>query len=274
MKKHIAVWLVLCLVLGVTVVPGGGYAAETSIVNYAVENGDLAEGLTGWDTGDASKFTAEQHLTLKQGAALWRPIAITGGEGAPSAGDTVYARATVVLNSNVTVDDNVLIRMNAAGTLAEINDFTGVERGREVELTTGFIGGGGVIPAGQSDLWIEIHNDTPGTIELAKLEVWGERDEDGAGGAAAVIKPYATYDFAEGMGLGAQRSGQIVPDRLAVDAARSGGLAQRAVRQRERSAGGGRQSTRSNRAVRSGRREPDGRRVRAGARCERHGDQR
>lgn len=199
MKKHIAAWLMLCLVLGVTVVPGGGYAAETSIVNYAVENGDLAEGLRGWDTGDASKFTTEQHLTLKQGAALWRPIAITGGEGAPSAGDTVYARATVVLNSDVTVDDNVLIRMNAGGTLAEINDFTGVERGREVELTTRFIGDGGVIPAGQSDLWIEIHNDTPGTIELAKLEVWGERDEDGAGGAAAVIKPYATYDFAEGM---------------------------------------------------------------------------
>src|SRR5690606_35526323 len=47
------------------------------------------------------------------------------------------------------------------------------------------------IPADQQDLWVEIHNDTPGTIELAKLEVWGE--------SAGSVKPYAVYDFSVSM---------------------------------------------------------------------------
>lgn len=189
-RKQVVSLLIFCLLFSIVVVPSG-YTAETSIVHYTVENADLSRGLSGWDTGDAKKFTAQKHLTLKQGAALWRPISITGKENAPAPGDTVHAKATVILNGDVTVDDNVLIRMNAGSTLAEINNFSGFEHGKEIEMTTEFIEKNGVIPTGQSDLWIEIHNDTPGTIEISKIEVWGE--------AAGAVKNYATYDFSAGM---------------------------------------------------------------------------
>ncbi len=186
LRKQVIAILILCLIASSIVVPSG-LSAEMSTVHYTVENGDLSQGLLGWDTGDANKFTAQQHLTLKQGAALWRPIPITGIENAPAVGDTVHATATIILSGDVTVQDNVLIRMNAGGVLAEINSFSGFARGQEIIMETAFIANSGIIPAGQSDLWIEIHNDTPGTIEISKIEVWGE--------AAGVVKNYATYDF-------------------------------------------------------------------------------
>ncbi|WP_373228571.1 hypothetical protein [Cohnella sp.] len=189
-KKLITSLLIIILVLSNTVVPSSN-AAETSIVHYTINNGDLSNGLTNWETGDASKFNARKHLTLKQGAALWRAIPITGKDNAPAAGDSVHAKATVILNSDVTKDDNVLIRMNAGSTLAEINNLSGLARGKEIDLTTKFIDNNGIIPTGQNDLWIEIHNDTPGTIEISKIEVWGE--------ANGVVKNYAAYDFSAGM---------------------------------------------------------------------------
>ncbi|TFE25589.1 carboxypeptidase-like regulatory domain-containing protein [Cohnella luojiensis] len=189
-KKQLISLLILCLVVTIGVVPSSN-AAETTIVQYAINNGDLSNGLTNWETGDASKFTARKHLTLKPGAALWRAIPITGMANAPAAGDSVHAKATVILNGDVTKNDNVLIRMNAGSALAEINDLSGLERGKEIDVTTKFINNNGVIPTGQNDLWIEIHNDTPGTIEISKLVVWGE--------ANGVVKNYATYDFSAGM---------------------------------------------------------------------------
>jgi hypothetical protein len=189
-KKQVIALLIFCLVFSIAVVPSSN-AAETSIVNYTIDNGDLSNGLTNWETGDASKFTAQKYLTLKQGAALWRAIPITGMDNAPATGDSVHAKATVILNGDVTKDDNVLIRMNAGSALAEINDLSGLEHGKEIELTTKFINNNGFIPTGQNDLWIEIHNDTPGTIEISKLVVWGE--------ANGVVKNYATYDFSAGM---------------------------------------------------------------------------
>ncbi|KIL37470.1 hypothetical protein SD71_02190 [Cohnella kolymensis] len=189
-KKQLVSLLVFCLIFSFGVTPGS-HAAETSIVHYIIDNDDLSTGLTNWETGDASKFAAQKHLTLKQGAALWRAIPITGNGNAPAAGDSVYAKATFILNGDVTTDANVLIRLNAGSTLAEINDLSGLQRGKEAESTTKFIDNNGVIPVGQNDLWIEIHNDTPGTIEIAKIVVWGE--------ANGVVKNYATYDFSSGM---------------------------------------------------------------------------
>lgn len=189
-KKQVISLLIFGLILSIAVVPSS-ISAETSIVHYTIDNGDLSNGLTNWETGDASKFTTQKHLTLKQGAALWRAIPITGMDNAPAAGDSVHAKATVILNGDVTKDDNVLIRMNSGSTLAEINDLSGLERGKEIELTTKFIDNNGIIPTGQNDLWIEIHNDTPGTIEISNIAVWGE--------ANGIVKNYATYDFSAGM---------------------------------------------------------------------------
>lgn len=189
-KKLVTSFLIFSLIFPTAVVPSGN-AAETTIVQYIFNNSDLSNGLTNWETGDETKFTAQKHLTLKQGAALWRAIPITGDDNAPAAGDSVHAKATVIVNGDVRVDDNVLIRMNAGSALAEINDLSGLERGKEIELRTSFINNNGVIPTGQTDLWIEIHNDTPGTIEISKIVVWGEVN--------GVVKDYATYDFSAGM---------------------------------------------------------------------------
>lgn len=189
-RKQALSLLVLCLIAALAAIPPRA-AAETSIVHYTVNNADLSGGLTNWETGDASKFAAVKHLTLKPGAALWRAIPITGAGGAPAAGDAVHAKATFILNGDVKKNDNVLIRMNAGGILAEINDLTGMKRGDEIEAETRFIEKNGVIPADQQDLWIEIHNDTEGTIEISKLTVWGE-----AGGS---VKNYASYDFSDSM---------------------------------------------------------------------------
>ncbi|WP_276355113.1 hypothetical protein [Cohnella caldifontis] len=194
MKKPALLLLVLCLVLSAAPLPFRAAAAEADLVRYAIDNADLSRGLEGWDTGDASKFKAQKYLTLKPGAALWRPIPITGAGSAPAAGDVVHAKATAMLDSGVTVDGNVLIRLNAGSVLAEINDLSGVPRGQQAELASKAIEKNGAIPAGQSDLWVEIHNDTPGTIELYGLEVWGE-----AGGSGGAAKTYAAYDFSAGM---------------------------------------------------------------------------
>lgn len=202
-KRRCLLLLMLCLALSVVAVPAASAAgdagaatdlgadADREVVHYAIDNGDLSRGLEGWDTGDAAKFAVSKGLTLKPGAALWRAIPVTGTSGAPAAGDVVHARATVLLGSDVTVDDNVLIRLNAGSVLAEINDLGGVVRGKEVALESAVLNGGGAIAADQQDLWVEIHNDTPGTIELAKLEVWGE--------AEGSVKPYAVYDFSVSM---------------------------------------------------------------------------
>lgn len=193
MRRTALLLLAFSLILCAAQLPFRKAAADASLVRYAVDNADLSRGLEGWDTGDASKFTPQKVLTLKPGAALWRAIPIAGGgASAPAAGDVVHAKATAIVNGDVTVDDDVLVRLNAGSVLAEINDLSGIPRGKDAEIASTVMENGGAIPADQSDLWIELHNDTPGTIELIKLEVWGET-------ADGTVKSYAVYDFAGGI---------------------------------------------------------------------------
>jgi len=167
--------------------PVAANGADTIQVVYAIDNGDFGQGLTGWDSnnpqGTTDAIRAVRYLELQPGAAIWQPIDVTNADDGPSVHDAVYAKVYATLDADVTTDDNVLVRLVAGEQLAEINSLAGVPRGTAVELTTSAKSLEGRIPAGQDKLWIELHNDTAGKIEVTKVEVWGV-GEDGE------TKPY------------------------------------------------------------------------------------
>ncbi|MFC5403417.1 S-layer homology domain-containing protein [Cohnella soli] len=175
MKKLLSLLLSLTLVIPAWTFSASASDGDTIQVDYAWENADFSEGLTGWDNnnsnGATDKIRAEQVLVLEPGAAVWQPIDI--GNGGPSVGDTVYAKVRATLSSDVTRDDNVLVRLVAGSELAEVNSLAGVQREVPVEVTSSVKQSGGKIPAGQQKLWIEMHNDTQGTIEVSRVEAWG-----------------------------------------------------------------------------------------------------
>ncbi len=174
--------------------PAAASGADTIQVVYAIDNGDFGQGLTGWDNnnppGTTDAIEAVRYLELLPGAAIWQPIDITNADGGPSVHDAVYAKVYATLDADVTTDDNVLVRLVAGEQLAEINSLAGVPRGTAAELTTTAKSLEARIPPDQDKLWIELHNDTAGTIEVTKVEVWGV-DADGE------TKPYplANGDF-------------------------------------------------------------------------------
>jgi len=150
---------------------------DTIQVAYEVVNGDFSNHLEGWDNNNADgltdKIRAEHYVELKPGAAIWQPLAITNDEAGPSVGDAVYAKVYGTLSSDVTTDDNLLVRLVAGGQLAEVDSLSGAAREIPVELTSHFKEANGRIPADQNQLWIELHNDTSGTIEVSRVEAWG-----------------------------------------------------------------------------------------------------
>ncbi|WP_186438424.1 S-layer homology domain-containing protein [Cohnella terricola] len=177
MKRLIAFLLSLILLIPAWTPSVSAETGDTIQVAYDVVNGDFSQGLAGWDNNNTDglfdKIRAEHVVELKPGAAIWQPLAITGNADGPSVKDTVYAKVYATLSSDVTTDDNVLIRLVAGDQLAEIDSLSGAVREIPVELTSHIKNAGGRIPENQDQLWIELHNDTPGTIEVSRIEVWG-----------------------------------------------------------------------------------------------------
>lgn len=188
MKRLTAFLLSLTLLIPVWTSTAIASTGDTIQVSYALNNGDFSQGLTGWDNnnspGATDKIRAERTLILEPGAAVWQPISVTNDADGPSVSDAVYAKVYAILSSDVTTDDNVTVRLVAGGQLAEASSLAGVPREAPVELISQEKELNGRIPLGQEQLWIELHNDTAGTIEVTRVEAWGID-------AADRVKPYA-----------------------------------------------------------------------------------
>ncbi|MBB6670670.1 S-layer homology domain-containing protein [Cohnella nanjingensis] len=150
-------------------------ASTAEVVKYTMENGDFATDLSGsWDHNGTVE--RQDYLSMAPGGVVWQSIPVTNSDQGPSVGDTVYASVQVTIDSDVTVQSNVLVRINdGAAALAEINDLTGLGRGQMLELTTQTRDLSGTIGAGKASITVELHNDTPGTIEIHQVKVWGIR---------------------------------------------------------------------------------------------------
>jgi len=177
MKRLIALLLSIILCIPALTLSVSAAAGDTVQVTYALNNGDFSQGMTGWENnntdGTTDKIKSEHYLELKPGAAIWQPLAITNDASGPSVNDAVYAKVYATLHSDVTTNDNVLIRLVAGEQLAEIGSLSNVPRETAVELTSRFKNLDGRIPINQEQLWIELHNDTTGVIEITRVEVWG-----------------------------------------------------------------------------------------------------
>ncbi|QJD87469.1 S-layer homology domain-containing protein [Cohnella herbarum] len=198
MKRLVSLVLFIVLLIPMFTLRAVAASGDTIQVTYAMDNGDFNQGLTGWNnnntTGTTDKIRSEHYLELKPGAAIWQPLNITNDASGPSVNDAVYAKVYATLSSDVTTDDNVLIRLVAGSPLAEIDSLAGVAREIPVELTSTFKNLEGRIPANQDKLWVELHNDTAGTIEVSRVEVWGV-DSDNR------VKPYTVPngDFSQAL---------------------------------------------------------------------------
>jgi len=194
MKKSIAVLLVMTLLL-CPVMTASAAAAQGSMitVEYAIPNPSSPQHFSQWEHSSVhgdQDFAHEHYLSLSPGAALWQGISIGEQADQPQAGDIVHAKVYFRLHGNVTNNDNVLIRLVAGDKkLSEITSLSTVTRGVPAQLTTSINEANGQIPAGSDKLWVELHNDTDGIIEISSIELWGERD----GAPAVYAAPNADF---------------------------------------------------------------------------------
>ena len=150
-------------------------SAASATIDYAVPNADFAAPLAGtWTTTG----TAEQERTLELSPAgvAYQSIPVETDGSGPAAGDILTAQADVTLHADVTAASTVLIRVTDGSTvLAEWTDLSSLPRGQRVTVTTQFVNNGGQVGAAAGAVWIELHNDTAGTIEFHDVRVSAER---------------------------------------------------------------------------------------------------
>ncbi|WP_217591789.1 hypothetical protein [Cohnella sp. GbtcB17] len=165
-------------------------AAEKSVV-YDMPNGSFESPLAGtWDSAGVTE--TEHYLAMEPGSAVWQGIPVKNDGKGPSAGDVVYGEVEVTLSADADDNANVMLRINEGGpTLAEVNDLSAAARGEAVKLTTKTINAGGKIGEGKPVIYVELHNDTKGEIDVHRVKLWGVR-EDGT----RVAYPVANADFA------------------------------------------------------------------------------
>jgi hypothetical protein len=114
-------------------------------------------------------------LLLGQGGAAWQGVPVGAGD-APQPGDVVHGEVDVIVHDDVTADSTVLIRVtDGQGILAERTDLTSIERGSVTTVQTAPVADEARMRAGADTLWVELHNDTEGTIEFTDVRLWGER---------------------------------------------------------------------------------------------------
>ncbi|MDL9978722.1 dockerin type I repeat-containing protein [Microbacterium candidum] len=190
--------VILGVVLGtlgvpaVKAVPAAASTAAGATVTYPLAGGDFGDP---WSV--TGTVTAENSVLLAPGGVLWEGIPVGAGS-APQAGDVVYASVDVTLDSGVTTQSDVLVRLtDGSSILAERSDLTGLARGTRITAETSFVSNGGRIGAGAGALYIELHNDTAAPIEFHAVHAWGIR---GAGEQVDYAIPNGDFSAVLGSG--------------------------------------------------------------------------
>ncbi|MCI0158063.1 dockerin type I repeat-containing protein [Leifsonia shinshuensis] len=201
-KRPIRAGLATALILGVAVsalsLPPAKAANAAAITAAGTP---VTYPLAGDDFGDpwavTGTVTAEASVLLAPGGVLWEGIPVGSGD-APQSGDVVHASVDVTLDSGVTTQSDVLVRLtDGSSILAERSDLTGLARGARVTAETSFVSNGGTIGAGAGALYLELHNDTSAPIEFHAVHAWGIR---GAGERVDYAVPNGDFSAAPGSG--------------------------------------------------------------------------
>jgi len=179
MKKIVCIMLVCLLFLsglsGLDSVKAAGNL--NSMITY--DTTTFTQTTDGWDTSSlesASDFEMQHSIQLNPGAALWQPIRFSDEPSSPQVGDTVKAEVTFITHSNITNMNNVLIRVVGSDQhLAEISSIGDAITGQQTTLQASPKQNNGVIPDETDTLWVELHNDTDGILEIQSISIWGER---------------------------------------------------------------------------------------------------
>lgn len=166
--------------------------ADTRAVDYAVDLSPTGIAAAPWTvTGDV---VVTPLVSLAPGGAAWQGIPSTADAATPQPGDLIHGSVDVVLHDDVDADATVLVRAtDDRGILAEHTDLTAIERGVRTTVQTVPVPGGAEMHAGASTVYVELHNDTAGTIDFSNVRLWGERN----GERIDYVLPNAT--FADGL---------------------------------------------------------------------------
>ncbi|WP_440711549.1 hypothetical protein [Herbiconiux sp. YIM B11900] len=175
----------------VVAIPAGGPAAALPrAVAYELPNADFGGPLqTGWTVqGEARQ---ERTLELAPGGVAYQgiPVAAAGAVDGVAPGDLVRAEVDVTLHGDVTADSTVLVRVtDGSAILAEWSDLTGLARGQRETVGSRPVGAGRV-GAAAGTVYVELHNDTGGTIEFHQVRLWA----DSGSGERPVALPNAGF---------------------------------------------------------------------------------
>ncbi len=198
-RGRTAVAASLALILaGAFVVAAPTVAPATAVpeaVVYDLPNAEFSTPLEdGWTVaGDAHQ---ERTLELAPAGVAYQGVALapdgsgtTDGSQA-AAGDVVRAEVAVTLHGDVTADSTVLVRVtDGSAILAEWSDLTTLPRGQRVTVSTQLVGSAGSIGSTAGAVYVELHNDTGGTIEFHQVRLWA----DSGSGEHPVALPNADF---------------------------------------------------------------------------------
>lgn len=191
--RAVAAVMAVAAVTAATLVAAAAPAvADTRPVDYAVDLSPSGIPAAPWTViGDV---VVTPLVSLAPGGAVWRGIPSTTDATTPQPGDLIRGSVDVVLHDDVDADATVLIRVtDDRGILAEHTDLTALERGVPTTVETAPVPGGAEMHAGASTVYVELHNDTAGTIDFSNVRLWGERN----GERIDYVVPNAT--FADGL---------------------------------------------------------------------------
>lgn len=182
MKKQIFILLIVILFFssfsGLTSVS----AATDSTSRITYDTASFTETESGWDTTELqseTEFEIQNFVQLSPGAAMWQGIPITDALTSPQIGDRVNAEVTFITHSNITNTNNVLIRVVGRDQhLVEISSISEATPGKLTTLQAGAKHNNSVVPDETDTLWIELHNDTDGILEIQSIKLWGERNSE------------------------------------------------------------------------------------------------
>lgn len=150
-------------------------AALAEPVVYELPNADFATPLAGTWTVNG---TAEQQRTLElsPGGVAYQGIPVKTDGSGPAAGDIVEASVDVTLHADVTADSTVLVRItDGSAILAEWTDLTGLPRGQRTTVTTQISSNEGRVGTAANAVYVELHDDTAGTIEVHDVRLGATR---------------------------------------------------------------------------------------------------
>lgn len=168
--------IVALMALSVTAVAPPAVAA-TAAGGVTIASIDLSDGLpAGWTA--AGNPTVDDVFEFGRNGLAWQGVPVDpNNAGAPHVGDEVFGEVDLTLWGDVDAAETVLLRLtDGRNVLAEWKDLTTLPRGKRITVATAALSAPAVLDAVTTDLMVELHNDTAGTVDVSTVRLWGMRE--------------------------------------------------------------------------------------------------